>query len=131
MVGSQVGGLEDPHHPYPHITSPTGRRVILYLVNFKIMGSQVGGVKLSYPMFLDIHFASKSSPIYILNQGLPELPSLIPPMMSSSDRHAILYLAYFEPYAVAGSRVPGFTKVSNPFSLSSIPATLTLFPMRI
>jgi hypothetical protein len=98
----------DPHlHPYPHITSPTDRRAILYLADFAIAGSRVGGVELSYPMFCDIHFASKSFAIYILTPRLLELPSLIPPTMSPSDRRAILYLANFEPSAVVGSRFPG------------------------
>jgi hypothetical protein len=128
-VGSQVGGLEDPHiHPYPRIRSPTDCCVILYLVDLVIAFSRVGGVKLSYPMFHDIHFASKSFTIYILTPRLPELPSLIPPTMSLSDRRTILYLANFTPLL---SQVRGFTKVSNHISLPSILATLMLFPMHI
>jgi hypothetical protein len=93
--------------------SQTDRRAIPYLVDFMIAGSQVGSVEISYPMFHDIHFASKSSTIYILTPKLLELSSFIPPTMSPSDRRAILYLYDFSPSVVTDSQVPGFTKVSN------------------
>jgi hypothetical protein len=111
--------------------SLTDRRVVPYLTYFTIAGSRVGGVELSYPMFHDIHFSSKSYTIYILTPEIPELPSLIIPTMASSDRCAILYLTNFATSVVADSWVPGLTKVSTPISHSFFPATITLFPMHI
>jgi hypothetical protein len=65
IVGSQVGGLTDPHlHLYPHITSPTDRRSFPYLANFMAAGSRVGAIELSCPVFCDIHLAPKTSVIY-------------------------------------------------------------------
>jgi len=101
----------DPHlHLEPHIRSPTYRCFVPYFADFTIAGSWVGGVEISYPMFCDTHFASKICEIYILTPRLFELPSLIPPMMSPFNHRAILYLANFAPYTIAGSWVLGFHK---------------------
>jgi hypothetical protein len=65
IAGSRVGGLTDPHlHLYPHITSPTNPHSFPYLANFMVAISGVGVIKLSCPMFCDIHLAPKTSIIY-------------------------------------------------------------------
>jgi hypothetical protein len=76
-TGSWVGRLTNPHlqSTSSHIESVQPPHYPI-LSRFCNRGSRVGGVKLSYPMFRDIHFASKRSMIYILTPRLPELPSI-------------------------------------------------------
>ena len=68
------------------------------------MGSQVGDMKLSFPVFRHIHLAAKTSMIY---NSTPD----------SSNSQASLY--------------PSSEKVSKNLSLPSIPTTFAPFPMHI
>ena len=105
IAGSRVGRLTDLHlHLYPHITSLTDHHSFPYLANFMVVGSRVGIIELSFPVFCDITLAPKNSVNYNSTPG-------------SSNSQASLY--------------PGSPKVSKHLSLPSIPATLMPFPMHI
>jgi hypothetical protein len=101
-MSSWVGRLVDPHlHPHPHIMSPVDRCAILYLADFSITGSRVGGVELSHPMFRHIHFESKRSVIYILTIKPPPNPKYpISPLLGPTSH--VSTLSHFSTFCSHG-----------------------------